>query len=366
MVIYAFSFISEHRTAKKSKCAARMVSHNMTWVKYPSQRRDSSANLEDIISSQDIISRLMHGYIGIFTPTGLLAGILILTIFIKSSMQRTLEKLDVLLFAYAANNIAMVLFSFAVITRPEYLQVSYLECGVLSFFFNLTYFNSQYLLVAMALSFLFQRHPPKNAVISKAHQNPVAGVGCALTGAFCAALIVVALLGIQSYQEETDCQLDPLFAWPEYEIVKFTFGFALPALSQLLCLSLSFIRKLPEETHPSFHPYWTVLIISMTAFACRLFYNVMVLSRTSLKMQRSAGTPQDELRMNIAEIVLFGESCVSLVIILCIHKTCRNGLLNIMTNLTKVCRRGHAGSRPLEMTETHTRAPSVPSENGSR
>ncbi|KAJ6655955.1 hypothetical protein lerEdw1_004540 [Lerista edwardsae] len=342
-----------------------MVSHNMTWVKYPSKSQDPSTNLLDIIASQDIISRFMHGYIGLFVPAGLLAGVIILTIFIKSSVQRTLGKLDVLLFAYAASNIAMVLFSFTVITRPAYLQVSYLECGVLSFFFNFTYFHSQYLLVTMALSFLLQRRPPKNAMISKAHQNPVAGVGCALVRAFCAALIVVALLGVQSYHEKTDCQLDPLFAWPEYEIVKFTFGFALPSLSQLLCWGLSFIRKAQEDALPSSRPYWTVLIITTTTFVCRLFYNVMILSRTSLKMQRSIGTPQNELTMNIAEILLFGESCVSLVIILCFHEPCRNGLLNIMTNLTKVCRRSHAGGRPLEMAGTRTGASPVPSENGS-
>lgn len=347
---------------------ARMLSHNMTWMKYPSQSRDSSANLEEIISSQDIISRFMHGYIGIFVPTGLLAGVLILTIFIKNSVQHTLEKLDILFLAHAASNIAMILFSFTVITRPAYLHVSYLQCGVLSFFFSLSYFNSQYLLFTMALSFYLQRHPSKNTIVNKAHQIPKACVGFVLICAFCATLIVVALLGIKNYHEQTDCQLDPLFAWPEYEIVKFTFGFALPSLSKLLCFSLSFLQGTQAENHlprQNFRPYLTVLIIMITTFACRLFYNIMILSRTSLKIQGSIGTPQNELTMNIAEILLFGESCVSLVIVLSVHKPCRNGLLNIIINLTKVCRRSQASNRPLEMPETHTRISSVPSENGS-
>ncbi|KAH0632020.1 hypothetical protein JD844_020027 [Phrynosoma platyrhinos] len=146
-----------------------MISHNMTWIKYPSHSQDS--NIEDIIFSQHVTSRLMHGYIALFVPTGLIAGITILGIFIKSYMQHTLKKLDIMIFAHTVSNIFMILLSLTIIPRPAYLRVSYLECGTLSFFFNLSYFNSQYLRVLMMLSFFFNKHPPQNAWISKAHQN---------------------------------------------------------------------------------------------------------------------------------------------------------------------------------------------------
>ncbi|XP_028562983.2 uncharacterized protein LOC114584942 [Podarcis muralis] len=345
-----------------------MVSHNMTWMKYPSQSRDSFTSFEDIIFSQHVISRFMHCYITLFVPTGLLGGIVILGILIKNHMQRTNEKLDIMLFAHTISNMLMILLSLTIITRPAYLKVSYFECGTLSFFFNLNYFSSQYLLVLMVLSFFLYRHPPQNALISKAHQNPMVSVAFALICAFCATLIVVALLGMENYHEETDCQLDPLFAWPEYEIIKFTFGFCIPSLAKLLCFVLMFVKKVQPETHPSrynIHPYLTVLVITITMFVCRLFYNSMILSRTSLKIQRIIGTPQNELTMNIAEILLFSESCVSLVIILCLHKPCRIGLLNVITNLTKVCRRRHASNSPLEIPETRAEVSSGPSENGS-
>lgn len=339
----------------------------MTWIKYPSQSEDSSTSVEDIIFSQDVTSRLMHGYIAFFVPTGLLAGIIILGIFIKNYRHHALNKLDILIFAHTISNILMILLSLSIIVRPAYLRVSYFKCAVLSFFFNFSYFSSQYFLILMALSFLLNRHPPQRALISKANKNPTVCVVFALICAFCAALIVVALLGIENYHEETDCQLDPLFAWPEYEIIKFAFGFSIPSLAKILCFILSFVKKIKTETHSSrqnIHPYLTVLVIGTSMFICRLFYNIMILFRTNLKIQRSIGTPQNELTMNIAEVLLFGESCVSFVVILCLHKPCRDGFLNILTNLTKLCRR-HDNNRSLETHESHNEVSFVPSENGS-
>ncbi|XP_061455546.1 uncharacterized protein LOC133371783 isoform X2 [Rhineura floridana] len=346
-----------------------MVPHNMTWIKYPSQSQDSSTSFEDIIFSQHVISRFMHCYIALFVPSGLLAGIIILGISIKNYMHHTFEKLDTLFFAHTITNILMIFLSLTITTRPAYLKVSYFECATLSFFFNLTYFSSQYLLILMVLNFFLNRHPPQNALIRKAHENPMVSVAFVLMFAFCGALIVVALLGVENYHEQTDCQLDPLFAWPEYEIIKFTFGFCIPSLAKLLCFILLFVKATHPEIHSSrqnIHPYLTVLVITTTMFVCRLFYNSMILFRTTLKIQRTIGTPQNELIMNTAEILLFSESCISLVIILCLHKPCRRGILNIITKFTEVCRRRHASNRPLEIPETHTEVSCMPSENVSR
>ncbi|XP_044289153.1 uncharacterized protein LOC123024941 [Varanus komodoensis] len=345
-----------------------MVPHNMTWMKYPSQSQHPFINVRDIISSQHIISRLMHGYIALLVPTGLLAGIIILGTFLKNCKQRTLDKLDTMIVALTCSNILIIFLSLTISTRPSYLKVSYLECGALSFFFNWGYFNSQYLLVLMMLSFLLKGYPPQNAVISRVHQKPMVCVGVVLTCAFCAATTVVALLGIVNYHEETDCQLDPLFAWPEYEIIKFTLGFCIPSVANLLCFILSFVKKGQSEssiTRQTIHPYWTVLVIAVTMFASRLFYNVMILARTNLKIQGSIGTPQNELNMNIAEIMLFSESCISLGIVLGLHKPCRTGLLHCITNLTKVCRRRDASNRTPEIQGSHTEVSFAQPNNGS-
>ncbi|XP_007443130.1 uncharacterized protein LOC103057955 [Python bivittatus] len=332
-----------------------MLPHNMTWMKYPSLSKDPSTNFEDIIFSQQVISRFMHAYIACFVPAGLLAGIVILGICIKNYRSRTLETLDVLFFPQTISSIFLILLSLTIAVRPAYLKLSYIKCGTLSFFFSLGYFCSQYLLVLMVLNLFLSRHPPQNAFISKVYRNPKVCVGFVLMCSSCLALIPSALLGIENYQAETDCQLDPLFVWPEYEIIKFTFGFCAPSLFELLCLVLAFVKKTRPDSHRSgknTYPLSAILVMVTTRLVCHLFYNIMILSRTSLKIKGDIGTPQNELVMNIAEVVLFGESCVSLVILLCLHRPYRTTLLNTLKNLTTTCRRRRESNRSLEIQET--------------
>ncbi|XP_063170682.1 uncharacterized protein LOC134505085 [Candoia aspera] len=338
-----------------------MVPHNMTWIKYPTLSKDSSTNFEEIIFSQEVISRVMHAYIAFFVPAGLLAGILLLGIGIKNYRSHTLEKLDILFCSQTVSNILLILLSLTVAVRPAYLKLSYISCGTLSFFFNLGYFSSQYLLILMVLSLFLSRHPPQNALVTKACQSPKVCVGFVLMCSSCAALMLSALLGIENYHKETDCQLDPLFAWPEYEMIKFTFGFCAPSLAGLLCFILALVKK----THPSrknSHPLSTVLVIMTTTLVCHLFYNIMILFRTSLKVKGDVGTPQNELIMNIAEVVLFSEICLNLVVLLCLHHPYRTTLLNTIKNLSGVCRRRRDSNRSLEIQET----PTGPSEMRSR
>ncbi|NXB89197.1 GPER1 protein, partial [Vidua macroura] len=322
-----------------------MTSHNMTWISYPSKSQPftSPEEIEAIIASQNIISRLMHCYIAFFVPTGLIAGICILIIFIKNHVQNKRASLDLLLLHFTISNIIMIFLSFTVITRPDYLTATHLACSVLSFFFNFGYFNSQYVLILTLLT-------PQTA-LCRATQRPILCVGLVFTYTFCLSLTEAVLVGTDNYHLEAHCQLDPLFAWPEYEIVKFTFGFAIPSLLQILCFTVLWAKEAPAggpaaQQHVRAYP--AVYAISVTMFICRLFYNVMILFRTALKLQRSVGTTKNELVMNIAEIVLFCESCASLVVILCFYKPFRDELLQV----TQECRRETRANNHLEIPET--------------
>ncbi|XP_041257789.1 uncharacterized protein LOC121334587 [Onychostruthus taczanowskii] len=329
-----------------------MTSHNMTWISYPSKSQPfvSPEEIEAVIASQNIISRVMHCYIAFFVPTGLIAGICILIIFIKNYFQNKRASLDLLLLYFTISNIIMIFFSFTVITRPDYLTATHLACSVLSFFFNFGYFNSQYAFILTLLTLLLERFPPQTA-LCKATQRPILCVGLVLTYTFCLSLTEAVLVGTDNYHLEAHCQLDPLFAWPEYEIVKFTFGFGIPSLLQILCFTVLWAKEAPAgapalQQHMRAYP--AVYVISVTMFICRLFYNVMILFRTALKLQRSIGTAKNELVMNTAEIVLFCESCASLVVILCIHKPCRDEVLQVIQR----CRRRTRASNHLEIPET--------------
>ncbi|NWV60926.1 OPSG protein, partial [Malurus elegans] len=331
-----------------------MTSHNMTWISYPSKSQPfaSPEEIEALIASQNIISRFMHCYIAFFVPTGLIAGICILIVFIKNYLQSKRESLDLLLLHFTISNIIMIFFSFTVIARPDYLTVTHLACSVLSFFFNFSYFNSQYVLILALLTLLLERFPPQTA-LCRAIQRPIFCVGLVLTFTFCLSLTAAVLVGTDNYQLEANCQLDPLFAWPEYEIVKFTFGFGIPSLLQILSFIVLWAKEAPAGAPTLWQhirAYPAVYAIGVTAFICRLFYNVMLLFRTTLKLQRSIGTTENELVMNIAEIVLFCESCASLVVILCLHKPCKDEIRKVIQR----CRRGTSANYHIEIPETAT------------
>ncbi|NWS98154.1 OPSD protein, partial [Mionectes macconnelli] len=331
-----------------------MSSHNMTWISYPSKNPSftSPEEIEDIIASQNIISRLMHCYIAFFVPTGLIAGICILIVFIKNYVQhKVMENLDLLLLHFTISTIIMIFLSFTVITRPDYLTATHLTCNVLSFFFNFGYFNSQYVFILTLLILLLKRFPPWTA-LCKATQRPLLCVGIVLTYTFCLSLTEAVLVGTDNYHLETDCQLDPLFAWPEYEIIKFTFGFGIPLFLQILCFTVLLAKAAPAEApalQQHIRTYPAVFVISVTMFTCRLFYNLMLLLRTSLKLQKSTGTTKNELVMNIAEILLFCENCASLVFILSFHKPCKDEILRVIQN----CRRKTTANNHLEIPETN-------------
>lgn len=328
-----------------------MTSHNMTWISYPSKSQsfNSPEEIEAVITSQNIISRVMHCYIALFVPTGLIAGICILIIFIKNHLQKKRASLDLLLLHFTISNIIMIFFSFTVITRPDYLTATHLTCSLLSFFFNFGYFNSQYVFILTLLTLLLERFPPSTA-LCKAIQRPILCVGLVLTCTFCLSLTEALLVGTDNYHLEVHCQLDPLFAWPEYEIVKFIFGFGIPSLLQILYFTVLWAKEAPAEA-PSLQQHTrthlAVYAISATMFICRLFYNVMILFRTALKLHGSIGTTKNELVMNIAEIVLFCESCASLVVILCFDKSCKDEVLKVIQR----CRRKTPANNHLEIPE---------------
>ncbi|XP_059717795.1 uncharacterized protein LOC132335348 [Haemorhous mexicanus] len=328
-----------------------MTSHNMTWISYPSKSQpfNSTEEIEAVITSQNIISRVMHCYIALFVPTGLIAGICILIIFIKNHLQNKRASLDLLLLHFTISNIIMIFFSFTVITRPDYLTATHLTCSVLSFFFNFGYFSSQYVFILTILTLLLERFPPWTD-LCKATQRPILCVGLVLTCTFCLSLTEAVLVGTDNYHLEVQCQLDPLFAWPEYEIVKFIFGFGIPSLLQILWFIVLCAKEAPAgapSLQQHIRAYPAVYTISATMFICRLFYNVMILFRTALKLQRSIGTTKNELVMNIAEIVLFCESCASLVVLLFFHKPCKDEVLRVI----HMCRRKTRANNHLEIPE---------------
>ncbi|XP_075813039.1 uncharacterized protein LOC142840364 isoform X2 [Microtus pennsylvanicus] len=322
--------------------ALKMDRHNMSWIRYPSH---VSPAVEDVIAAQSIISRCTHVYVAVCVPLSLVTGLFCLSVFIRERTR--LGVLDRLLAGLTVTSILVTLLSLNAAGRPDYMATTNLGCGTLSFFSNVCYFTAQYLQGAMLVQSLLPGSSGRQLLV-----RPVASLvaigGCAV----CSSLIVVSLLGTSGELHATTvCQVDPLTAWPEYEIVKFSLGFALAMSFQMVLLLLHATypawRVAPAPRDPA-SGHWTVLAVTLNMFACRLFFNVVLLHRAQLKLRKDVGSPRDELLMNLAELALSGESCINLVVTLVLHTWCRLRLLGLLERLTQRCRRGPDHSMPLD------------------
>ncbi|OBS69322.1 hypothetical protein A6R68_02150, partial [Neotoma lepida] len=319
----------------------KMDHHNMSWIHYPSH---VSPAVEDIIAAQTVISRCMHVYVAVCVPLSLVTGLFSLSVFIQDRTR--LGVLDRLLAGLTVTSIFVTLLSLNAAGRPDYMSTTNLGCGALSFLSNVCYFTAQYLQGAMLVLSLLPGSSGYQLLV-----RPVASLAAIGGCAVCSSLIVVSLLGtFGELHTTTVCQVDPLTAWPEYEIVKFSLGFAL-ALSFQMVLFLLYATKPAWRVAPAprntASGRWVVLVVALNMFACRLFFNAVLLHRAQLKLWKDVGSPRDELLMNLAELALFGESCINLVATLLFHTRCRLRLLGLLERLTQRCRRGADNSMPL-------------------
>ncbi|KAM3916489.1 uncharacterized protein RB166_015740 [Leptodactylus fuscus] len=312
--------------------------HNVTGLFYPSQTLGGPhIDITEIITSQNIISRVMHSYLGILVPLGLLAGVFCLSIFIKVKIKhQALDHLDFYLLALAVTDITIVLYSFTSKTRPGYLIISNLSCGVLSCFINVSYYFSQYLLILTFPLLLIMED-------STTSQSHLRNVLLTLTLSVLMSIVNVSLLGTYDrLQNITQCQMDPLNAKPEYDIMKFTAGFGFPSLVLLIFTILLIVHARKVEMSEKLQVHAVLLCHIALMFICRLFYNIMLIRRTGLKIHGSYLSLREELVLNIAELVVFSGSCIRLLFTLVLHKPCRDGLKKSVQFLINMCRRKDA------------------------
>lgn len=315
----------------------------MSWVRYPSQ---VSPAVEDVIAAQNIISRCTHVYVAVCVPLSLVAGLFGLSVFIRD--RAGLGVLDRLLASLSVTSILVTLLSLSAATRPDYMHTTNLGCGALSFFSNVCYFTAQYVQGAtLALTLLPGSSGCRLLLLARPAASLAAIGGCAV----CSSLVLVSLLGTSGELHTTTmCQADPMTAWPEYEIVKFSLGFALALTFQVGLLLLRATkpawRAAPAQGNTA-SGRWVVLAVALNMLACRLFFNAVLLRRAQLKLQKDIGSPRDELLMNLAELALSAESCGNSVAIALLHPACRLRLLGLLERLTQRCRRGLDNSMAL-------------------
>uniref|UniRef100_UPI00398E71EC uncharacterized protein n=1 Tax=Pristiophorus japonicus TaxID=55135 RepID=UPI00398E71EC len=318
---------------------------------------DNSIFIETI-RAQQLISRCVYGY-SVFGLAGLLTGIYILAIYIGNyRRKRKFETLDVILFSLTVADLTLVLFSLTDIVRPEVVETTALGCAVLSFFFNVPYFYTEYIHVAISISLACDHVALARKALSRPHVSIAAAAGLSVLFS----IVVAALTGAgRDPGKAVDCHVDPLGAPREYGAVKFTLGFLMPTLLLLSSVLLFLVRYTCrcdlQGCRERVHPHRAFLALATVTFACRLVYNVLLLLRPRAGEGDHGAHIRRQTMATIGELVMFAGSCLCLVSVAVFHEMKRDAAMETLRCITEPCRllstnRNHIAMNPnIEIKE---------------
>ncbi|XP_029954187.1 uncharacterized protein LOC115393351 [Salarias fasciatus] len=294
----------------------------------------ASSALEEI-GANNIISRCNNVY-SLIAAVGLLAGCFLLYSFIQTyRAHRRLAWLDCLLWVFCGVQLLLLLLSLhAVAHRPYYLRAGALGCAALSFAVNVASLCG--LLVLVLMAYVLTLDPPSHALLRKPR---VCAAGVVLTSVLIS-LLLAGLRGPSAGLEEIiNCSVDPVQAGVSYAAAKLCTVFLVPYIFQLGLLVSGCVRQWRSngrflsgsEEGPMF------LTVTAVMFLCLLFHSVVLVSAAQ---QGGGGEPSHGQRalLSVAESALFSGSAVSLVLVLLMHRPCRESLHGVLRQLRDCCR----------------------------
>ncbi|XP_059835437.1 uncharacterized protein LOC132399253 [Hypanus sabinus] len=286
-----------------------------------------------IMELQNIISRSVYVY-SIFGLVGLLTGIFILITYIRNFIKSTFETLDIFVFTVSVADFLLILFSFTDIVRPNTVTTSALCCAILSFCFNLPYFYTEYMHVAISFFLVFQQ----TAVTERALRKPLIAILAVISSSILWSVLITALIGVSgNLNKEVNCYLDPLEAPAKYNIVKFVFGFLLPTLTILGFILYFLIPSTngPQTCRMPDYSCRVFLVLVTVTFICRLVYNILLLLRR--EVVDNDRNYKMEMMATVGELIMFVGSCLCLVCILIFDEKMRQAAGNFLSCITKPC-----------------------------
>lgn len=281
------------------------------------------------------MSRANYVY-SFFAGLGFIAGCFLLYSFIQTyRAQRRLAWLDCLLWAFCGFQLLLLLFSlYAVAHRPHYLRTTALGCATLSFTINTASLCGMFVLVLMA--YVLTLDPPSHALLRKP-------CTCAALVILTSVLISLVLAGIRGpndgLQEEEDCFMDPVHAGVSYSAAKLCLAFLIPYILTLGLLICGCVRQRKSngrflsgsEEGPVF------LTVTASVFFCQLFYSVAMVRGATLHKE-GVLSHHERAFLSVAEFVLFSGSSVSLLLVLLMHRPCRESLYGVFRQMRDCCR----------------------------
>lgn len=295
----------------------------------------SSPSVLDEIAAHDITSRANYVY-SFFAGLGFIAGCFLLYSFIQTyRAHRRLAWLDCLLWAFCCFQLLLLLLSFHIVAyRPHYLQTTALGCAALSFVINMASLCGLSVLVLMA--YVLTLGPPSHALLQKP------GV-CAALVILTSVLISLLLAGIRGprddLQKESTCFMDPAKAGVSYAVAKLCLVLLIPYILQVGLLIGGCVRQWKSkgrflsgsEEGPMF------LTVTVVMFLCLLFYSVALVRGAQLQREGRLNL-YEEAFLSVAEFVLFSGSSASLLLVLFMHRPCRESLQGVFRQLRDCCR----------------------------
>lgn len=323
----------------------------------------------DIIAANDITSRANYVY-SFFAFLGFIAGCFLLYSFIQTyRAQRRLAWHDCLLWAFCCLQLLLLLLSLhAVAYRPQYLQTTGLGCAALSFTINTASLCSLLILVLMA--YVLTLDPPSHSFLRK----PVVSGILVILASVLISLLLAGLRGPHhSLQEKGFCFMDLVSAGVSYAGARLCLAFLIPYILQVGLLITGCVRQWKSrgrflsgsEEGPVF------LAVTVVMFFCQLFYSVALVRGTQLKREAlSHDEPafwsmtdglshRERAFLSVSEFVLFSGSSASLLLVLFMHRPCRESLQGVFRQL-RDCFRSSGRTQPnrniiaphIEITDT--------------
>ncbi|KAI9531786.1 hypothetical protein NQZ68_038179 [Dissostichus eleginoides] len=291
----------------------------------------------DEIAANDITSRANYIY-SFLAALGFVAGCFLFYSFIQTYRAlKRLAWLNRLLWAFCGLQLLLLLLSLHIVVHiPHYLHTTGLGCAALSFTINTVSLCSLFVLVLMA--YVLTLDPPSHALLRKPW---VCGALVSLTS-FLIALMLAGLRGPREGMQVKDkCFMDPVSAGVSYAAARLCLAFLIPYLLQLGLLMAGCVRQWKSrrrflsgsEEGPVF------LTVTVVMFFCQLFYSVVLVRGAQLaQLQKERLSPYEQAFLSMAEFVLFSGSSASLLIVLLMHRPCRESLHGVLRQLRDCCR----------------------------
>ncbi|XP_042363713.1 uncharacterized protein LOC121958687 [Plectropomus leopardus] len=295
----------------------------------------SSKNDLDEISANDITSRANYVY-SFFAGLGFMAGCFLLYSFIQTyRAHRRLAWLDCLLWAFCGLQLLLLLLSLHTVAyKPHYLITTGLGCAALSFTINAVSLCS--LLVLVLMAYVLTLDPPSHALLRKHWVC----AGLVILSSILISLLLAGLRGpSEGLHKEAECFMDPAGAGVSYAAARLCLAFLIPYTFQLGLLIGGCVRQWKSkgrflsgsEEGPVF------LTVTVVMFFCQLFYGVALLRGAQLAQLEGGLSHHERAFLSVAEFVLFSGSSTSLLLVLLMHRQCRESLHGVLRQLGDCC-----------------------------